>query len=91
MLLKGNKVIGGIAEGKVIASKLPLMGCGNIDEKRGVKKNDPFHSVPFQGKVIVFPKLKGSGEFIIYCMMRYFRNNPVAFIYRKSFALTVWP
>ena len=30
IVLKGRKVIGGIAEGEALVSKMPLMGWGNV-------------------------------------------------------------
>ena len=43
IILKGRKVVGGIAEGEALVSKKPLMGWGNVDSKNGytVERNHP--------------------------------------------------
>ena len=43
IILKGRKVMGGIAEGEALVSKMPLMGWGNVNVKGGftVERNHP--------------------------------------------------
>ena len=68
IVLKGRKVIGGIAEGEALVSKMPLMGWGNADAKNGytVERNHPLYEVPFKGKILVFTTPRGSGGFVSY-------------------------
>ena len=92
IILKGRKVIGGIAEGEALVSKMPLMGWGNVDSKNGytVERNHPLYEVPYKGKVLVFTEPRGSGGFVGYGRSRLFGTNPAAFLYRKGNNLTVF-
>jgi uncharacterized protein len=92
IVLKGRKVMGGVAEGEALVSKKPLMGWGNVSVKGGytVERNHPLYEVPFKGKVLVFPEPRGSGGFVAYGKTRELGNNPAAFLYRKGNNLTVF-
>ena len=92
IVLKGRKVIGGIAEGEALVSKMPLMGWGNVRAEEGttVERNHPLLGVPFKGKVLVFTEPRGSGGFVGYGRSRQFGTNPAAFLYRKGNNLTVF-
>ena len=92
IVLKGRKVIGGVAEGEALVSPRPLMGFGNINVPGGftVERNHPLYEVPFKGKVLVFPEPRGSGGFVGYGMTAQFGKNPVAFLYRRGNNLTVF-
>jgi uncharacterized protein len=92
IVLKGRKVVGGIAEGEALVTKRPLMGWGNVNIKGGftVERNHPLYEVPFTGKVLVFKEPRGSGGFVGYGMTRLFGTNPVAFLYKRGNNLTVF-
>lgn len=92
IILKGRKVMGGVAEGEALVSKMPLMGWGNVDVQGGFVKerNHPLYEVPFKGKVLVFTEPRGSGGFVGYGITRQFGTNPAAFLYRKGNNLTVF-
>ncbi|MGD0661107.1 MAG: DUF126 domain-containing protein [Syntrophorhabdales bacterium] len=92
IILKGRKVIGGVAEGEALVSKKPLMGFGNINIPGGftVERNHPLFEVPFKGKVLVFPEPRGSGGFVGYGVTAKFGKNPAAFLYRRGNNLTVF-
>jgi len=92
IVLHGRKVIGGVAEGEALVSKMPLMGWGNVDTRNGytVERNHPLYEVPFKGKVLVFTTPRGSGGFVGYGATRYSGNNPAAFVYREGNNLTVF-
>jgi uncharacterized protein len=92
VVLKGRKVIGGVAEGEALVSKKPLMGFGNIYIPGGftVERNHPLFEVPFKGKVLVFPEPRGSGGFVGYGITAKFGKNPAAFLYRRGNNLTVF-
>ena len=92
IILKGRKVIGGIAEGEALVSKMPLMGWGNVDSKNGytTERNHPLYEIPFKGKVLVFTEPRGSGGFVGYGRTRLFGTQPAAFVYRKGNNLTVF-
>jgi predicted aconitase with swiveling domain len=92
IILKGRKVIGGIAEGEALVSKMPLMGWGNVDSKNGytTERNHPLYEISFKGKVLVFTEPRGSGGFVGYGRTRLFGTQPAAFVYRKGNNLTVF-
>ena len=92
IVLKGRKVIGGVAEGEALVSKRPLMGCGNVNVPGGftVERNHPLYEVPFKDKVLVFTEPRGSGGFVGYGNTRHFGQNPAAFLYRRGNNLTVF-
>ena len=92
IILRGRKVIGGVAEGEALVSKMPLMGWGNVDSKNGytVERNHPLYEIPYQDKVLVFTEPRGSGGFVGYGRSRAFGTQPAAFVYRKGNNLTVF-
>ncbi len=92
IVLKGRKVIGGVAEGEALVSKMPLMGWGSVNVKGGfvTERNHPLYEIPFKGKVLVFTEPRGSGGFAGYGRTRQFGTNPAAFLYRKGNNLTVF-
>lgn len=92
IILKGKKVIGGIAEGEALVSKMPLMGWGNVDTKNGytVERNHPLYEVPYKGKILVFTEPRGSGGFVGYGRSKQFDTHPAAFVYREGNNLTIF-
>lgn len=92
IILRGRKVIGGIAQGEALVSKMPLMGWGNVDSKNGytVERNHPLYEIPYKGKVLVFTEPRGSGGFVGYGKSRDFGTNPAAFLYRRGNNLTIF-
>jgi predicted aconitase with swiveling domain len=92
IVLKGRKVIGGVAQGEALVSKMPLMGWGNVNARGGftTERDHPLFEVPFKGKVLVFTEPRGSGGFAAYGKTREFGTNPAAFLYRKGNNLTVF-
>lgn len=91
IVLRGRKVIGGVAEGEALVSRVPMMGWGNVDMKRGVttERNHPLFRVPLKGKVLVFPEPRGSGGWVFYGWTRFYGTNPAAMVYRRGLAITV--
>ena len=65
-----KKVSRGIATGEAMVSKESLSFLGGIDAKSGVviEKDHPFEGRSIAGKIIFFPKGKGStvGAYVIY-------------------------
>lgn len=91
IVLKGRKVIGGLAEGEALVSKVSVMGWCNVDPTRGVttERDHPLYNIPLKDKIFVFPEPKGSGGWVFYGFTRFYGTNPNAMIYRKGTALTV--
>ena len=74
MILKGRKVMGGVAEGEALVSMDSVSFYGGIDPVTGIIV-DPGHSSKGEnitGKVFVFPTGKGStvGSYVIYRMAK---------------------
>jgi uncharacterized protein len=92
IIIKGRKIIGGIAEGEALVSKKPLMGWGNVNSRLGitVERNHPLFGIPLKGKVLVFTEPRGSGGFVGYGVTRLFNQNPCAFLYRQGNNLTIF-
>ncbi|MCX8032550.1 MAG: DUF126 domain-containing protein [Thermoleophilia bacterium] len=86
IVLRGRGVIGGVAEGEALVSPRPLMGWGMVNERLGftTERGHPLFEVPFKGKVLVMPGMRGSGGFVQYGRTRDHDVHPAAFIYGKA-------
>lgn len=91
IIIRGRRVVGGVAEGEAIVSKTPTMGLTNFDPVRGVitERDHPLKDVPLKGKVFVFPTPRGSGGWINFGRSSVYGTNPIAMVYYKGNALTV--
>ena len=74
MILKGRKVMGGIAEGEALVCMDSMSFYGGVDPITGII-TDPGHNcngMNITGKVFVFPTGKGStvGSYVIYRMAK---------------------
>ena len=74
MILKGRKVMGGVAEGAALVSSDPVSFYGGVDPVTGCV-TEPGHCCcgeNITGKVFVFPTGKGStvGSYVIYRMKK---------------------
>ncbi|MFQ5974933.1 MAG: DUF126 domain-containing protein [Candidatus Hydrothermarchaeales archaeon] len=78
MRIKGRTVSKGIAKGKIILSKEPITFLGGVDPKTGIviERGHELEGKSVNGKILVFPKGKGStvGSYVIYQM----KKNSVA-------------
>ena len=92
IILRGKKVMGGIAEGEALVSPKPIMGWGNVDEKLGIikERNHPLKNIPLKGKVLIFPEPRGSGGFVQYGRTKAFGQNPVAMVCREGNSLVIF-
>jgi len=74
MKLKGRKVVGGVAEGRVLISHVPVSFYGGVDPVTGmiIDHGHPLEGQSITGKVFVFPTGKGStvGSYVIYRMKK---------------------
>lgn len=83
MILKGRRVMGGVAEGEALVSSEPVSFYGGVDPVTGCV-TEPGHCCcgeNITGKVFVFPTGKGStvGSYVIYRMKK-LGTAPVAII-----------
>ena len=62
VILRGRKVVGGIAEGEAIVTRDTISGWGGIDPKTGtiIELRHELRGQSFKDKVLVFPGAKGS-------------------------------
>ena len=74
MILRGRRVMGGVAEGEALVSVDPVSFYGGVDPETGCV-TEPGHCCRgenISGKVFVFPTGKGStvGSYVIYRMKK---------------------
>ena len=62
IVIKGRKVVGGVAEGEALVTRDRVSGWGGIDPRTGtiIETRHELRGVSFAGKVLVFPGAKGS-------------------------------
>jgi uncharacterized protein len=78
IVLRGRKVVGGVAEGEAIVTQDTISGWGGINEKDGtvIERRHELRGRSFKDKVLVFPGAKGSSGWSAYFHMA--RLNGVA-------------
>ena len=71
IVLKGRKVVGGVAEGEAFVTRDTISGWGGIDPKTGtiIELRHEMRGKSFKGKVLVFPGAKGSSGWSHYFHM----------------------
>jgi predicted aconitase with swiveling domain len=71
IILKGRKVVGGVAEGEAFVTRHTISGWGGIDHTTGtiVEMRHEKRGQSFAGKVLVFPGAKGSSGWSHYFHM----------------------
>jgi predicted aconitase with swiveling domain len=62
IVLRGRKVVGGVAEGEALVTRDTISGWGGIDPMTGtvIETDHELRGVSFKDKVLVFPGAKGS-------------------------------
>ena len=74
MTRRGRLIFSGTAAGKVLKSDVPLGLFGHLDPKTGVYREagHPLDGVCVKGRVLVFPRAKGStvGSYILYALRK---------------------
>jgi predicted aconitase with swiveling domain len=62
IVLKGRKVVGGVAEGEALVTRDRISGWGGIDPRTGtvIETRHELRGQSFKDKVLVFPGAKGS-------------------------------
>ncbi len=83
IMLRGRKVIGGLAEGEAVVTKEPVSFLGGVNPDKGVvvERGHELEGQSITGKIFVFPHGKGStaGPYIIYAMAKR-KTAPMAMI-----------
>ena len=62
LVIRGRKVVPGVAEGEALVTREPISGWGGVDPRTGtvVEVRHELRGQSFAGKVLVFPGAKGS-------------------------------
>lgn len=83
IILRGRKIIGGVAEGEAVVTKQPISFLGGVNPDKGVvvERGHELEGQKITGKIFIFPHGKGStaGPYIIYAMAKR-RTAPAAMI-----------
>ncbi|MCE1191640.1 MAG: DUF126 domain-containing protein [Acidovorax sp.] len=85
-VLRGRKVVGGVAEGEALVTRDRISGWGGIDPRTGtvVETRHELRGQSFAGKVLVFPGAKGSsGWSAMFHMTRLMNVAPAAFLFNE--------
>lgn len=87
MLFKGRSINPGKAEGCAVVSKEPIGFYGGVDPKTGmfIEKGHELEGMSIAGKILVFPKGKGStvGSYVIYGLAKN-KAAPLAIINQET-------
>lgn len=86
LVLRGRKVVGGVAEGEALVTTERISGWGGIDPRTGsvIETRHPLRGVSFAGKVLVFPGAKGSsGWSNQFHMTRLMGTAPAAMLFNE--------
>ena len=62
IVIRGRKVVPGVAEGEALVTREPISGWGGVDPRNGtvIETRHELRGQSFAGKVLVFPGAKGS-------------------------------
>jgi predicted aconitase with swiveling domain len=86
IVLRGRKVVGGVAEGEALVTRERISGWGGIDPRTGtvVETRHELKGKSFAGKVLVFPGAKGSsGWSAQFHVARLAGAAPVAMVFNE--------
>jgi predicted aconitase with swiveling domain len=84
IILKGRRVVGGVAEGEALATTEYVSGWGGIDPTTGsiIDVRSELYGATFKGKVLVFAGAKGSsGWSSAFHQARLNGNPPAAMVF----------
>ena len=74
IILRGRKIIGGVAEGEAVVTRQPISFLGGVNPDKGmvVERGHELEGMNITGKILIFPHGKGStaGPYIIYAMAK---------------------
>jgi predicted aconitase with swiveling domain len=86
IVIRGRKVVGGVAEGEALVTRDRISGWGGIDPRTGtvIETRHELRGRSFAGKVLVFPGAKGSsGWSAMFHMTRLMNVAPAAFLFNE--------
>jgi predicted aconitase with swiveling domain len=86
IVIRGRKVVGGVAEGEAIVTRDTISGWGGIDSSTGtiIERRHELVGRSFKDKVLVFPGAKGSSGYSHYFhLARVAGAAPKAMLFNK--------
>lgn len=86
IVLKGRKVVGGVAEGEALVTRQTISGWGGINPMLGTitETRHELRGVSFKDKILVFPGAKGSsGWSAVFHMTRLSGAAPKAMLFNE--------
>ena len=86
LLIRGRKVVGGIAEGEAMVTSQTISGWGGINERDGsiIERRHELVGQSFAGKILIFPGAKGSsGWSAFFHMCRINDVAPAAMLFTR--------
>lgn len=85
-VLRGRKVVGGIAEGEALVTRDAISGWGGVDPMQGkiIETRHELRGQSFKDKVLVFPAAKGSsGWSVAFHTARLAGTAPKALVFNE--------
>jgi len=86
IVLRGRKVVGGVAEGEALVTRETISGWGGVDAMEGkiIETRHELRGISFANKVLVFRGAKGSsGWSIVFHLTRLAGTAPKALIFNE--------
>lgn len=86
IVIRGRKVVPGVAEGEALVTNEPISGWGGVDPRTGtvVETRHELRGQSFAGKVLVFPGAKGSsGWSAQFHLARVMGTAPAAWLFNQ--------
>jgi uncharacterized protein len=86
IVIRGRKVVPGVAEGEALVTTEPISGWGGVDPRTGtvVETRHELRGQSFAGKVLVFPGAKGSsGWSAQFHVARVMGTAPAAWLFNQ--------
>jgi hypothetical protein len=86
IVLRGRKVVGGMAEGEALVTQQTISGWGGVNPLQGtvIETRHELRGVSFKDKVLVFPGAKGSsGWSVVFHLSRLAGTAPKALVFNE--------
>jgi predicted aconitase with swiveling domain len=86
IVIRGRKVVGGVAEGEALVTRDTISGWGGIDSTTGtvIERRHELAGQSFKDKVLVFPGAKGSSGYShFFHLTRVYGTAPKAQLFNK--------
>ena len=86
IVIRGRKVVGGVAQGEALVTRDRISGWGGIDPRTGtiIEIRHELRGVSFAGKVLVYPGAKGSsGWSAMFHQARLYGSQPAAMLFNE--------